>query len=313
MPTSLKLSQPVHSRPQNFVDERGYAFMLPELGLPNPSGEWHMIQAAVGPKGLGTPAYFYDASKKDPRRYASPSCGLLEVESEGALWILPIVTPLKTLPAIESFHVKARRVRLDTVPKKERLQFPDNVEAFVVYEEDPAAGETHDNAAAATSSRAATATEADEDTFWEHSLTSVFSPERKKGRYEVGMRQSKHTEEESKARLKWLEAPDQALDQTWCQQQMLQAFQEAELTKVRGASFSPGFSLQAVPCGQSVRFEYAITTRKGHPAQPHDWRPLPSRAFKPGKELIFVNQARQRLGKRAYTQQELEREQAERR
>lgn len=98
-----------------FANGNGYLFLLPSLGLPDPAGEWVTIQAALTTNHL----YALDALDKakamsSPRRMRSPSgeTVTVDVEHEGALWLLPILEAREGEGDPQVFTMRVRRVRI---------------------------------------------------------------------------------------------------------------------------------------------------------------------------------------------------------
>lgn len=80
-----------------FANGNGYRFVLPSLGLPDPKGEWVTIEAALTTttNRLNAHKTLSRAKYSSRCRMLSPSAGgvTVDVEHDGALWLLPILQP----------------------------------------------------------------------------------------------------------------------------------------------------------------------------------------------------------------------------
>lgn len=313
----------MHPRPQTVVNERGYAFVLPSLGLPKPLGELVVVQAAIGPKDLGAPAFFYDASKKDERRYPSEGCNALQVEHERAIWTLPLLPPTKNLPTIETFTLQVRRDSPVMMSVKPRLQVPDNVTMFMTVQpagkpgpgRTPATLKEVENVLAMLPGHMA-----NEVSFWTGIMKAgtYFNPsflplfESVLDLPDYGIEATAERRQVDmgpvERQLDWQETPHEAMTQQFMMETVIAAVGVANERKIPVESFSPGSTMRAVRWGNGVRLEYAILTRDDHTPQEDEWLPLPAHAFKPGHEVAFVNQSRQRMGMGTITEEEWQRQ-----
>lgn len=101
----------LHQPPDNMsfdhctiVDGRGYRFTLPRLGLPDPQGEWVLIEGATSAANLEmvkvppTPA-------NSTMRFPFGDCKTISVRHDGATWELPL---LEAKGEVDPFFFKVR-------------------------------------------------------------------------------------------------------------------------------------------------------------------------------------------------------------
>lgn len=99
------------------VDKRGHLFRFPSLGLPDPEGEWVIIRAAIGTRKNATSKLKND-SIEPPMRYAYQGCGSMDIEHDGAIWVVPLVAANHVSgDATEFFLLKSRRLPLSSKHK----------------------------------------------------------------------------------------------------------------------------------------------------------------------------------------------------
>lgn len=103
-------SMPSSSSRRTIIDNRGFAFVFPHLGLPDPAGEWVLLKAAIGfNEEILTPLVNSDILET-PLRHTDGQTSLVAIDFEGALWVLPLLKPRGSPGAApEFFTIKARR------------------------------------------------------------------------------------------------------------------------------------------------------------------------------------------------------------
>lgn len=115
------MSAPRLASSQTIVDERGWSFQLPALGIPDPAGEWTPIRAAIG-KREACNSLLLDRGTRAPLRHLKGEYTVKEIEYEDAVWILPLLPSegLDQEPYI--FTVNVHRVRVSAAPETPRLK-----------------------------------------------------------------------------------------------------------------------------------------------------------------------------------------------
>lgn len=307
MTTDLILTS--RTDPKSVLNLRGYAFNLPTLGLPDPEGEWVIIKAAIGLRDQALPLVT-KYSVAPAVRYAYQGCGMLDVEYQGAVWILPLVGPHKLNEDAEAelFLLKTRRLPLSSSRKHCRTKLPNGDNPFhLVHRKGMAQFEV--------STRT---TVSDDKAFWamELSQDGEQSEEEEVSSEEEGPLSAfdhirahlpeliKVVKDKEKNVIEWDESPQSALEEAWYTKTMRKAIQDAKLTRTPISPRGPGFSLRSLPCGEGARFDYAILLDDREVPRFDEWRRLPMHAFKPGRALSFTNQVRKHWGKRPLTEKE---------
>lgn len=163
-----------NAMPKKAVSEQGYIFVLPSLGLPDPQGDWVTLKVAFGTRERANQLIKdHDDSVELPRRYMSDRNSLMNLDYEGAMWILPLVAPQKQASEGEVFSVKARRMLSILMPEDYRPRLPKGVGRFEHMGKDKKPGQAPpDRLAKAKSS--VPATQADEDAFWADMFGDIF-------------------------------------------------------------------------------------------------------------------------------------------
>lgn len=97
---------------RTIVDGRGYRFTLPFLGLPDPYGDWVLIEVATSSTDLEmlkVPSKPINSSQLPSMRFPSGDCKTVSVKHDAAIWKLPVLGKAgDDDPAF--FTVKAKRV-----------------------------------------------------------------------------------------------------------------------------------------------------------------------------------------------------------
>lgn len=97
---------------QHVIDNRGFFFVLPKLGLPDPGSGWVTVMAAVGvvTNGDRIVKQLQGPIKGLEERKPAENCEFLSVDFQGGTWLLPKVAP-QSSPSIETeiFAVKVKR------------------------------------------------------------------------------------------------------------------------------------------------------------------------------------------------------------
>lgn len=104
------------------MDQRGFIFALPHLGLPEPEGEWCHLKAAIATTAEALDLLLNDTALQAPLRCEGEV--RFPIEFEGALWLLALPEPQSisaTVGAPEFFTVKVKRLFPDAleVPRRE--------------------------------------------------------------------------------------------------------------------------------------------------------------------------------------------------
>lgn len=98
------------------MDERGFVFLLPNVGLPDPSadGDWVSIKAAIGPKEESLCRLNGDQELELPVRQKEHDTVLMPIGLERSILILPLVKPTSSSPnaPAEYFTVMAKHTRI---------------------------------------------------------------------------------------------------------------------------------------------------------------------------------------------------------
>lgn len=144
---------------QAAMDERGYIFVLPSLGLVDPAGEWVSVKAAITTSAQQRASLaLQDPTLNGPSRYHSGEYTIVEAEYEGAVWFLPILQQSEAAAAEDPdvFAVQAQRVPLDAALNIDRIKIPNKTQTICLKPPfldldrsiNPSAGEPESDAAA---------------------------------------------------------------------------------------------------------------------------------------------------------------------
>lgn len=113
------------------IDERGFLFHLPKLGLSDPAGppKWARIFVAYGTKAECF-AHKDPQPKEAPLRNCSGKTKIFEVEIDGIVWYLPTWLHPTDENAAEVFSLNVQLLPVSAAPPSERAKVPDHM-AFV--------------------------------------------------------------------------------------------------------------------------------------------------------------------------------------
>lgn len=296
------LLAPITSMPSLFshqylMDERGFAFVLPHLGLPDPAGEWAIVPAAIGLRQDVLERLVHDnALHFSVIRGGGSDTALVPAIFQGALWILPLFKPASPSPAAppEFFYAKAWRLLPDTLAGVEGR--PNELEYtcdWVVYSMTSYTDQMEANSSAATSTQS------------QHQGQSFRTYRIECGPAWYAKFQAQHALLEDDV----LEG-DNIFKEEWCKQTFLE-----RSAAHRDSGHSSDLDARELRIRVRVRpakgndftsLDYAIVG-KGN-ASPslsdEDWLPVPSYATKPQAMRHAVNIARRGAGKSVFSEEE---------
>lgn len=109
---------------QTVLDKRGYCFLFPALGLPDPEGEWVSLTAAIGSPDKVNPA-IQDPNVVAPMRFPTGEEEIAEIEQSGAIWLVPCLKSKEEDPLKdpEFFTIRVRRIpAASALPNPKRVQ-----------------------------------------------------------------------------------------------------------------------------------------------------------------------------------------------
>lgn len=98
------------------VDDRGFFFVLPQLGLPDPGGEKVEVKAAIGIKEEVLLPLFQSNINDLPLRAYDDNATLTGLDYRGSAWLFPLVQPPSLPSPPQFFKVLAKRVLPQTLP-----------------------------------------------------------------------------------------------------------------------------------------------------------------------------------------------------
>lgn len=306
------------------LDQRGYIFAFPALGLPDPAGEWVHLKVGIGSKERAIPK-LNDGASSAPRRFAGEESKVLDVEYEGAVWLLPLCAPQQAACDTEVFTIKARRVPAASFSKC--IELPNGLPMwYIKHLEGFAAFHTPSVDKAQPLQPPKTAREDDEETFWACLLSSLLqvkdTSKKLPADFTIADWPSKlittsHSaslgKKEQKPRrtriLDWRYHPNDALSQAWYLRAMTDSLLAAGKKSTRIDPFAVGIIMRSTPGEEGtyeILFEYAFTFVEQSPVPPDEqWKRVPLRAWNPGYELKFVNQVREMYGQEPLTEDEV--------
>lgn len=109
------MPSPTH---HNLVDERGFIFLLPKLGDPDPAGDWVCVKAAIGTKEDALYRLMHDKEVKMPlRKDLGDDRVIMPIHFNGSLLMVPLLKPASTDPNAppEFFSVFAKHAPLGDI------------------------------------------------------------------------------------------------------------------------------------------------------------------------------------------------------
>lgn len=119
---------------QTLVDQRGYIFLFPSLGLPDldSKGTFHLIRVVIGTEATAK-KLLYDNKVEAPRRYAREGYAMFDLLYEGAVWIMPLVAAEKDAKETEVFSLLVQRLHPKIVPDPGRIKTRDGCSFFSLF------------------------------------------------------------------------------------------------------------------------------------------------------------------------------------
>lgn len=288
------------------LDQRGFIFVLPHLGLPDLGGEWRILKAAVGTKAEALDPLFNDKALQTPLRHeGSPEdTAPIAIELEGALWILCLLKPKSASPTAgppEFYSVKVKRFFPDAL-NVPRRQLPSDCDwvffPMSVY---------HDQIAEWTSPST------DEQSPRGYVFEAGPASEAKALKKKEEDKEKKKNSKPGRELTEWETLSGNFLNDDWCRAVKIDTMLEQA---DRG-----NLSLGNDPDGLSMRIrvhpaedheyrslDYCILSKaeeeKGGAIAAEKWKPLPPGAAKPGAERHWVNIGRVGKGKRPFSKEE---------
>lgn len=280
---------------QTLIDERGYHFQFPMLGLPDRAGEWFEARMVIARKDIDDPCYLFAGPMEAPLRYASADCGAMQVESNGTVYIIPLVAPQQPYPATELFSIKVRRERATSMPKTSscfnggEMFFAAHPEGMAGYQPKP---------------QPKNPTEADEKVFWQRTLSTIFNSYLSSTpavtmygnmftNGSLAAERAKATLSQPANLLEWIETPADVFDKEWMKEVLNEGFRIAKHSKMPMHAKGPGMALKALgDSGEGVAFQYAMLFHDLDAPRWDEWTALPPHAFMRGRTKTFVNQAK---------------------
>lgn len=293
--------------PTTTIDSRGYAFHFPALGLPDPSnrqGEDVLIRVAIGSnKDAMRLLKDKDETHDAPRRYAGDMRDYLDLQYEGAIWILPVVAP-RTKDQAELFTLKVRRVHPSMLRHPHRMRLPDCLTIFFMQPPGGIEATFHRKAL-----KTMHATEADEAQFWGKDWVQVLN-RRLEELATTGGRGEKQAIKvmPPPGALEEKFDPYAAVKDEW--EKAVIGVAVSERIKATGIipRKDPNIVIRG-GFGSQVEIKYTLDWQKVDPLTipEEEWKIVPPYAYKPGAELKLVNQVRKAVGRELITQEQLER------
>lgn len=296
------------------IDERGYFFALPSLGLPDPAGEWVTIKGAVGIEQQALPLVL-NSSSTTTARMRSPGVDdkVMDVEYQGALWLLPLVAPRgKPNDPPEVFNVRVQRFLPSVAPDPARRKLDDNLTWVCLM---PTEGMTAYLASLSTPASCPAGKTEGEHSSPAGSTPSTSGPAPSPpttSRPKLFMQTQVRQEEEGKGRKgsdKWEDWAGESLDEGWCRSVMLKALKEFSQSDPSVSAKPVTILLREHPAwnGDFRSLDYTVV-RVDEDASgsfgEHRWTPLPPGACKPGAERRLVNMAREKVRMRPFGEDE---------
>lgn len=301
---------------QSVIDKRGYIFSLPTLGLPDLAGEWVHVEVAIASKDAGILALnagAYDA----PRRFPCSQDSVIDVEYEGAVWILPLCAPEKSANDTEVFTLKARRHLASSLPDPKRIKLLDGLGMWCVEHQE---GLASFKSSTKTPTAKKRPTEENEKAFWTSKFAAlliglgpqaydskIFNARWMKLNTSAHLSGWHSAQGKEQPPADWAQSTENAFEEKWSAEVQAQALVEAVKGGASPDMDPPNFQLQARMKGEEVILEYACVfdDERGKRASEGKWKVVPPRAWRLGYELKFVNQVRKTYGKKPLTEEEL--------
>lgn len=273
------------------MDERGFFFVLPHLGLPDPAGEWHVIKAAIG-RMRDVVELAVNPSIQTPLRPrgAFNDTGLVPIEFQGAMWILYLFKPQSSsnTAAPEFFSVRLKRGPPN--PRFPSTKLKDDIE-YLFWP--------------------MSAFEEQMEAIANPSITELTS----RPLYGCGRLEHITKWKEYEQRAKRDVTEEEALrgdiinadwDKPLHQKAVLAAAERGEESLMTGVDFGTCIRIHPAPDGDYRSIDYAIRRRNDRnlPFPEESWKTLPSCGSRPDGDRKFVNQFRAHAGKEPFSKEE---------
>lgn len=310
---------------QTLIDERGYVFLFPSLGIPDPKGEWISLRAAIGTQDVATPI-LENPDTQAPLRFPTGQEHVIDLEQDGVVWQLPCLKPETIYKDPEIFTVRVRRFPLATAPPNpQRLQAPPGKNSICLI---PPPKRLNLKVITGPGPE----------------FDSIFSEAKKKGKYDfihsssakkkgrknrratldsdtddtAGEEGSGAEEQEKKIedwskKIQWSGREGQSkliiFDPQYLQTILMDFFIEALRTNTMKQGEGPKVKLRARPCaGDDFKdLDYAIRPKgDNRPVKEEEWKLLPYHGAKGGVHLYCLNLARKHVGKKEWSKEEWE-------
>lgn len=287
------------------VDKRGFFFVLPPLGLPDPGGQWCVLKAAIGvKKDVLLPLIQRDIQAL-PLREKGDEDGLHAVDCRGAAWVFPLIKPSSSPRAAELFKVFVKRLpprevdalRVKLPPACDWLRLP-----IETYAQQRQMDEQNSTPAPAQNlpelngyhlvQWGTTAELTPDQTPWWEREEKV---EGEMSEWDVLMRKNMFKEE-------WYEQV--YAEKLREEAQRGKAIDGATLrvrTRIHPAKNDDFRSLDYIVVTESEVIQH---TAANTPFPEHRWKPLPLNAMKPGAYRQNINIVRRDAGKRIFSREE---------
>lgn len=293
-------SSPTSSPLRPHMDERGYLFVLPHLGLPDPAGEWHTVKAAVGRKRDIVDLVVNPASYQTPLRaeVAWDDMAVMPVTLRGCFWVLFLLKPTDPSDTAgpEFFSLKLKRgpASRNTIPQP---TLPDATEWVFVPKS------IFDEQMAAVGPTSSPSTQ--------QALSHKASPTIGGGTAEH-VRKWQAYDRKAKQDVTDVEAiHGDILDSDWrvpvLKQTLLEAAKRGDYSKATTEELTITIRLHPAPGGDFRSIDYAVRASdepKNATVPEEMWKPLPPHATRPDGDRKFVNVRRVAVGKAAFSKEE---------
>lgn len=299
------------------IEQRGYLFKLSPLAPPTKEYEEVLIRAVIATR-TEAPALLNDDTKKASRRYAGGRNDFFDFQYEGAIWLVPVVTPQS--PKAEVFTLKIRRLPLSTMKKPHRMPLPDGLSIFSMFHPQGIEGfkgsddsDSEDGCDSDSDSSTYIPDQEDEDDFWEDAnwpqLLNDYNEQYSslsKDKSNTIMISGHPTDPQSPWNQANFDARGAVRDE-WVEAQQAAAY----IDKVKDTGIMPRKEPNVISKGghgrEDVRIEYAVVWHEGAAFTAEaQWKTVPPRAYKEGGELALRNQMRGLMGWKLLSQEELD-------
>lgn len=296
---------------QTVVNEEGFFFQLPKLGLNEPAVGWATMKAGIGTKEAVSA--LIDANAPTPLRTPEGEHRVMEIEWQGYVWFLPFLNnpPHKPQPSPDVFTINVRRALKATVSngvQRREIDMGPEYRNFFLVDPNPDKGNAPEWPPLPTA----------KDASWEKSklIQTCLNPgpehckEKSKvhgQKVEEKVGEAKERKQMEKAWKRWAAMQLDEVNEEWLREVHRSAV--AAGMRKKTSAFKKDEPLvrlrpHAAPFFEVTQLEYAICDSDGAVSDNANWKALPANAYSQDFVRCTINLVRLECRKRLFARAE---------